>query len=1183
MTTHLHPVITGTVALWQLQSDLTDSSGNGYDAAMDTGTAAYTAINADINGFNFNRAGSIDIIAPAVAALRITGDLTIEFLAFNHGSNAQDYVDCLAGGTPATSLYTWGYSSSNVHYYRDNANPIQNFTGSNILGDGSLHHYALRRQGLRVDMFIDGAKQSTEIILASSPTSAGTERLRMGGVGAGYAGYLASFRVMGSARSDADIYADYLYCMGLTAPVGHTTSSYITDFALHDPFYYLKITGLPYYFFSTIDPTNAKWGTAQWTLGTGYTAIQGMDIPATDFDQRLNDIIGGIATAERIRLSMMDFNVVDTNGAHSFFGRMLSPGRTAASSTATLGYLNQDFGTDVITGAMYVHGSGGAFTAVDTYIGGETLGVSGVSGPDGSGIYTLSVSARNKYPCTSTYPARPYYHVVKDALGNVDNSQIALVTQGDPISFIGRSAALYIGHMKPDGTPEPETNALCRFVGHIRGINYGQEPGKFEFDIESVMADIKDSIIAPRLAHGSMTGGIYLPDEYWRTMVITVAASDTTHNPSFTFKITVPNSEPYDDAKALAAAIQAQFNAHGQDIMILGAHTYTFSYGCSIGAGSGGSTQTGGTFIITVTGLGSVSNITGYATLSYPSVTNAVSSGAQSNPGIGLLTALGWTPDLSGLALSSPVSDGTHADTMSFTAPRPAPGLFVPTSNQNGGILLLLHPESDVVNDRFFSDQGDGSGVGWVRLGDGQVVKVLSHSATSITIGEPTTLRSGLTIRTLGSGAAYYVEAGGSDGTFDQVLHIPSPKTGSGELALFQLLASDANSPDGEFNVFPEGCGLALDGLLDKDSIRKASFSFTTSYAFDVDRTTTFGELWTGISKTLGVFLVWDPTTATISLRQLQLSNPALASTFIFSESNRAMTGDRSKVAIDQSNLRTGWTVRYGWDYQQRKFTAPELHIVDSYAVSASQIASRTEVIEDRLLSAATTQLAEYAGALSGQRSVFTRYPWAKITRSVNKTGMLLSPGLYCQVVDNTIFNPFTGLQGVTAADGIYGFITAVRSNLRDGSVEVSFLVDQTMNDMRPWSPTGLLNFAGASNGYVTATGVCSMSSWYTQGDHDGVDFVVGDKVALVPRCNRPGAPIYEKKGTVTAVAIDGTTVTIDAGLGAVSTSVETIMILQDYGSQTTARKTTAATRVSFQGDGVALLIAGAARLEKWT
>ncbi len=42
-------------------------------------------------------------------------------------------------------------------------------------------------------------------------------------------------------------------------------------------------------------------------------------------------------------------------------------------------------------------------------------------------------------------------------------------------------------------------------------------------------------------------------------------------------------------------------------------------------------------------------------------------------------------------------------------------------------------------------------------------------------------------------------------------------------------------------------------------------------------------------------------------------------------------------------------------------------------------------------------------------------------------------------------------------------------------------------------------------------------------------------------------------------------------------------MILQDYGSQTTARKTTAATRVSFQGDGVALLIASTARLEKWT
>lgn len=979
-----------------------------------------------------------------------------------------------------------------------------------------------------------------------------------------------------------------------SARVGSPTAAYIADpDQPYRPFYYLKITGLPYYFFSIIDPTDPKWGDAQWTLPAGYTggpdgrgAVPGMMVPATDFSQQLNDIIGGIASAERIKLSMMDFKVVDAHGAHSFFGRLLAPGRTTASSTATIGHLYQDLPATAPTGDIAVHASGGAFTTGDIFIGGETIGIGAVAGPTAQ-VYTLTMNARNKYPCTPTYPATPYYRVNKDSSGNIDPSSVVLVTQNDPITFVGRSAALYIGHLTPDGRPEPEADSLVRFVGHIRGITYGNQPdqpGTFEFDIESVVADLSKSIIAPALAHADLAHGIYLPTAIWREMILTLSVAETSSGLTggTTQAITLPAADYSSGWQAILAALQLAFQTLGPITVGVGIHSATFT----MSATSGGSDPHGGSpgyFVITATSVCTGAGIVATVTLGYPIIGTAAGAPPAQNSSIGLLTAMGWMPGGTPTISATTPIDVVFGSTIFFTADRQVPSVFIPLEHNGGrGVTIALDSSPDVTGDRFFSDQGDGSAVGWVRLGNAQVVQVLGHGPSF-----PNNLLIGPASQNTAWYPAYYVEAPAS-GTFDQVLHIPAPTTFIDLLAVFQLVASTGSSPDGEFNVFPQGCGLALNGLLDKNSIRQAAAAgVRPAYLFDVDKTTTFAELWTGTSKLLGLFLVWDPSTAAIAVRQISLANPKLASAFVFSESNRLTVDDRSKVISDESNLRTGWTVRHGWDYQQRKFTGAEYGISDSWALAAYQNASRTEIIEDRFMdkNPDVGAIDAYLKSLTGQRSVFTRYPWAKVTRSVNKTGLLLSPGLYCLVGDKTIFNSFTGLQGILTTDGIYGFITAVRSNLKTGAVEVTFLIDLTFDSasLRPWSPTGLLNFSGTGNGYDNATGICSMDSWYTQIDHDGGDFIVGDKVALVPRTNPPGAPAYEKKGTVTAVATDGTTVTIDAGLGAISSTRETIMILQDYGSQTTARQTTPATRVTFQGDGVALLIVGAARLEKWT
>ncbi len=165
----------------------------------------------------------------------------------------------------------------------------------------------------------------------------------------------------------------------------------------------------------------------------------------------------------------------------------------------------------------------------------------------------------------------------------------------------------------------------------------------------------------------------------------------------------------------------------------------------------------------------------------------------------------------------------------------------------------------------------------------------------------------------------------------------------------------------------------------------------------------------------------------------------------------------------------------------------------------------------------------------------------------------------------------------------------SVKSTLVDGEVEVTFLVDQIAdNDLvRQWSPTALLYFGGTENGYVTSTGVVTLASWFTRNasgtDYDGIDFEVGDTIALIPWDTDPatGSPAYEKTSTVSAVSTDGRTVTVASGLGAVSTTAETIMILRSFSSATTARKS-GASKVAFQGSGDTLLIDSTARLNKW-
>jgi hypothetical protein len=851
----------------------------------------------------------------------------------------------------------------------------------------------------------------------------------------------------------------------------------------------------------------------------------------------------------------------------------MAPGRMTTNTSAIIGTLREDLPSSTASGTIHVRGVNGAFSAQDTYIGGETLGVSGVTGPV-SGVYTLTVSSRNKYPCHANYPPRSNFILPTDSsTGAVIEAQAPLVTQGAPIAILNRTAALYIGHLKPNGEPDAEANAVCRLIGRITEVNDGIDPGAFEFSIESVVKDLDQAKVAPGLAHAFLNPGILLGASQTRRMFIQITCTRVGDGStaSGATLITVDNggTNVYEDANHLKTSINAALAAAAMTLDFGGGTTGKTTFSC----------DTVGTPTSFALRCNPCVDLPGDLKTRVTFSDVVTRSGTAITPGEGLMHVMGW--DSGYLQIEDVTNASTDIPVLSATAPNPVPRVFVPLSTfVPSGTSVNVTRDGAVLARPFFSDQGDGSGFAYARFNDGIVATVLASTGSTVTLGSTGTPDT----------PKYYYSPAleGEVSSIEQIVRLPSKAAGSSQNAIGQLLASKGYSSDGEYNVFPAGVGLGFDGILDKDSIRSGTFAFREDFKFDVDATTKFMELFGPMAKVQGMFLVWNPATTLITLRTLKIPNYAASSSFQFTESNRPATGERSKGQVDRSTLRTGWTYRYGWEPVQKKFLGQEININDEYALNSYQGATRTETIEDRTIPASAKSFV--TGTVIQkliERSYYTRIPWLKVTRTVNKTALLQSPGTYHKIVDNTIRNPFTGLTGIRSADEVYGFLIAVSSTPAVGKVNVTFLINQTTDGttIRPWAPTALVDFAGTSggctNGYNNGTGLLLLGSRFGLGAKDGLDFVVGDKINITTYDCPGGSPGYTHATEIYAIATDGSSFTVDAGLGALDTALESIVTLQDVGATTTDRLS-GDHRVTFQGSGDTLLIDGTYRLHKW-
>lgn len=970
-----------------------------------------------------------------------------------------------------------------------------------------------------------------------------------------------------------------------------TTVEACQDYAGWSPFYVLKISGLPYRFCATVNPYDTTWGASAWT-STGLTVIRGMDVPDDRMTQKLPDLVGGVASAERLRVTLKDTTATDSGGEYRVLGRLFAPGRAVSSSSVYWGTLDDDLDVGdtallVNTQATVVNWGASGYV----YLANETIAYSSAS--KGGDVINFTISGRNQFPCHASFPATPTYRVPRDDSGVVVPSG-GIMASSQPSLMIGRTVALYIGHLEPgSGKPGAEADAACRFIGRITGVN--SRDGLHELEMESILDDLKNARVAPNLAAVNLEGGqIILPaSARYRSFVILVRTLDVWEHVTTTkFVIEVP-AGTYRIAGGDSAGnkgLLETINAKIKEVMsaetrvspgaIFGHVTFTMADGAD-----------GYPRVRAVSSVGVLSDHTPFVSLKHGYSISSLDGDLPMYGSQSLLHVLGFSQ---GVSEYGGLSENANSGGVAGDAAKPGtiiaehrpPTFFMVLDNQSDVTLKLTAGSKP--GTRFFSNQGDGSQRAWVRLSTGDMLSVVGTADNTITVRASAvsaveSVRAVVNTAVMGLSRYIYVETG-TQATVEQVMVLPDPSicAPSSARLLAQLIGSTGSQAGGGIDIFPpSGPGLGWYGIMDTDSW-SVSDAYVVPRRIVVDRTTPLKHIMDPILKAHGYMVVWSPEAGEVVLREVTMPSAAAAETFYFTDSNRARHDDRSDSSSDMTSLRTGWHYETGWDATSQKFMGSPVVVNDAWVTAAYGVSNKTEKLEDRTAIAADATRAALT-SLIGSRSEFFRYPWTRVRRTVNKRGLLLSPGTIHQVVDATIPNPFTGAMGIGAGDSVYAVLTEVSANLATGDVDAELHIypRQQASSFGGWSPSGRISYAAASNGWNSGTKTLTFLSHYTNRGasyYDGADFAVGDKVRIQTRDN-DGAPWLSQSDEIATISADGQTVTLVTGGFTISTSVESIMVLETYANATSARKSSEV----WLGDANNGMIVYTATNKKWS
>lgn len=229
---NLHGLEYDPVGLWQLDGDLIDSSGNGYDLELENGS---TPVASDVLGGYFD--GSSNLHHNGTPAdLRILGDYTAEMLirfpygpGITAGPNSLKWLFVHSGSTAGET------TAENVvlglRSRGDNVEGFEHFQEGAAAADSTIaftdqafahwrtYHLACVRAGNDITLYANGSvfDQTRTTSPAAPPTDGASGRFRLGGTGTVsdyFTGWIASFKLIPSALTAAQVRAEVARTIG---------------------------------------------------------------------------------------------------------------------------------------------------------------------------------------------------------------------------------------------------------------------------------------------------------------------------------------------------------------------------------------------------------------------------------------------------------------------------------------------------------------------------------------------------------------------------------------------------------------------------------------------------------------------------------------------------------------------------------------------------------------------------------------------------------------------------------------------------------------------------------------------------------------------------------------------------------------------------------------------------------
>lgn len=207
------------IALWNLDGNLDDSSGNGITLVVGSGgTERYAPIGGGKRGFFFDQGSYLTTASSSPTALEIVGDMTIQMLiapaSLDNGGYASiiRFAEPVSGRVDSThnnlyTIYTVTDGAANylAYYAEKDSGPtaIDHEDASSVLPAYSqIFHFAMVRSSNEVSFYVDGTQLGSTSSGLDAPNGGTASELFVGSTSAPnqfFNGVMASIKICDTA------------------------------------------------------------------------------------------------------------------------------------------------------------------------------------------------------------------------------------------------------------------------------------------------------------------------------------------------------------------------------------------------------------------------------------------------------------------------------------------------------------------------------------------------------------------------------------------------------------------------------------------------------------------------------------------------------------------------------------------------------------------------------------------------------------------------------------------------------------------------------------------------------------------------------------------------------------------------------------------------------------------------